>query len=1473
MAIFGTKEKKPVASIFIPEIDRSTGPKGLLGSQFAREQAEILYPKVANVNPDEAIALLDAGVTATLQAKAEAVTAQKNFDIYNEVIEVTALNEKSTEDAISELETLRNDNPVLKAFVSPSLIESLKQSESPTARRVAQGKLSNILIASEIINNKMSEAGEGWLAGGADLVDMIMSELPVVSAANVSRRKELGDRFVAILDSNESQEVVKSQLQEVVDEAADMGFFTDANKFFLGDFLALAMEEGEGDELSLQRAFAAADILLWGALSDSAKILGITRGAKSANEASEALMKGVLKDNPAGAVDPSTWTESMITPGRIAQRTPEESTAAQLVEIELRARQEAIDVRIAAGSSIDDETFELVQKAEVEKAKTRAEKAGNLRFIDSQVKLRKDELDNLYLDEFYGTSKGKAFIGKNGLIAAQKYADQILGEVVPVTGQPNNWMVKKTSNVKTGWFDQSLKPNEIADELRAFTPLDTDDLGEGFWAKHGSGHAQTDASSKALSLQGEAARAMALDIIGADLERTIKLVGKEGKAAVKRVYMEMRDGSLAQLREAPTVEAFADYFLRINGRIATSDELRLHSQLLQWNNTDWLFSADQHFKRAVERGIEVILPQEGIEAAATETTKAAQTGRLVWDIDSGKYVKAEDLSEDRLIYRLVEPMDFGGKQNDLVASAAMKKRALKHTDVMGYNVGGSRLYAPNRTNHMIKQETEYTMADGTKRVGVPRTLMATKTEKEALKAKAEINEILTNLHRIADPKAFTKAEDYLNVIKTKYKDSGLNDLIARNSGWNTDVYSVETLVEFAAENNFDLRRLVERVGDREPLINGDNVVGDLTFKDVAVSPGPLKMGDFRKDTVLMGYGGQKLPTIEPFEAIQRSVMSSVARQTEMAYETRAIMRLYRTVLEKGLISNDNIALIRNMSLRQKAENMKILTSSSEGRKLELERKKILLRLGKQRMFDDAYHKAKNNLANVLWDKGWRKASEKIDSLSADPVAGVRGIVFDAYLGLGAIDQFYVQASQMINIVAMSDKALGAQAAAVAPYFRMTIRNGHKAPTEAMAKLSSGALGITPEQFLTMIDTFKKSGRGYVNASVADLGEDSGGKVFLNKARRLGRMPYTEGELMARITAHLAASMEYIKKFGPEADLNKQHATRWVMNQSDILTNAMTSTSRHPIEQLPMMQFMSYSMRMAEWYTSGLLGGKGVLSTKQKARLFTFQLGMYGAAAIPGLGLYLDSYNRNHGTSLNESDFYQIRYGLIDNLFRYVTGVETELGRRLGWGEGLFQTIMDLQDKPIGEALLGPSASVGGNIIDAIVKMQNNLKYGGTSFLLEDTVDVFRTIKSVNMAHNAYYAFKDGILRSRKGDVLLDDVSTGEAIATALGVPLHRVNELWRQAELSRKDQDWYGARAREVNTLYSDWHNERLTNGIGTKRERVIVGAIEKFYQLNAPYMSDIKRYVDSKFITMNEELTIEMMEREFKKEAEKNGL
>lgn len=1482
MAIFGTKETKPVNTVFRLPVDTSTGAKGLLRSEYVQEQSSMLYPLVSNMPQEEVDQFLAAGMVGPVQKQAEGVTQQKQLDIYNEVIEVTALDQKTPEDAIAELETLREENPFLKAYVSPSVLEALKQSDNPTARRFAQGKLSNVLIATEILNNKMSEANTGFISGVGDFFDVMVSDLPVVSAFNVDRRKELSDRFLQLMDSSDDPAVIRTEMEAIVNEAADMGFFTDANRFYLNDFLGLTLEQGKEGELAMQQAFASIDILAsLTALGDVGKLIGMSKGGLK--ETSEALMKGVNADNIAGAVDPAAWKESIITSERLTPRTPIEASAVKNVEAELKATEEAIKIRLAAGEAIDDDLFEIVKQDIKAKALERAKKSGNLRYIDARTEVSKDFLENVSLTEYYGTTKGKGF---TAFTAADIYAEQILGTVVDTAGNvvtketvknfPGPYMVSKKSNIPTGYYSQGAEAKDIVADLALWKPLQESELGEGFFAKWGSPLSQTDSTNNAVNKQGEAARSMATTVVERDVARQLKIVGKDGKEAVERVYTELRDGQFASMRAAPTVAQFDDMFFKVNARRATPAELKLHELKLAWNETDWIFSADLHFKKAVERGIEILVPQDGIEVGAVLSTREANAGRQVWDIDSRSYQPIDTLNPDRKVYKLVEPMEFDGKLHDLVASATPKTRALRHTDVMGYNAGGSRLYESNYNNIFIKQDTEYDLADGVKRQGMPRTIMAVKTQKEAVKAVGEINEVINALHKIVDPKAFTKADDYLAVIQTKYKDANLNELIARNSGWNTDVHGVKELVEWATENGFDLRKTVAYVGDGQPLKFDDDTIGDITFKDVAISPGPLKMGDFRRDTVLMGYGGRKLPTIAPFESISRSVMSSVARQTEVAYETRAIMRLYRTAVEgilqpggKRTVLVSNIDEIRNMSLRQKARNMKIDTTTSFGRKLELERKKILHRLEGQRVIDEAYHKKREAFANILYDKGHKKAAENIDALSIDPNAAARGIVFDRFMGMGAIDQIWVQGSQMLAIQGLADKAIGAQASAIAPFFRGTLLNGHKAVDEKMAKLMGGAIGVDPKQMQVMLDTFKSSGKGFIGASVTDLGEGSGGKIMFQKIREAGRIPFNEGELLSRITAHVSASMEYLKKFGNDADLTKQHASRWVMHESDRLTMAMTSQSRNTFEQFPGFQFLTYPMRVTEYMLGGIAGGKGVLSTKQKIKFGLTQIAYFGAVAIPGAGYVIDKYNREYGTDLREDDFYQIRHGLIDNAIRYLTGVETEVGTRLAWGEGLFNTLADTQDKTLMEVLSGPAGATVVDAVDIANRFVFNIQTGGIAALgSEDIWDVVRFLKSGNMAYNAWKAWNFEQIFSRSGSVMDVTASKGEAIAMALGVPLHKVNAYWREVEAQRKDEDFRRQVGKEISSLYQEWFAEREANGSGTQREKIIIGQIEALNRLHMDDMPNIQKYVNKNFISKIEQQTLEIQEREVMRKA-----
>ena len=409
----------------------------------------------------------------------------------------------------------------------------------------------------------------------------------------------------------------------------------------------------------------------------------------------------------------------------------------------------------------------------------------------------------------------------------------------------------------------------------------------------------------------------------------------------------------------------------------------------------------------------------------------------------------------------------------------------------------------------------------------------------------------------------------------------------------------------------------------------------------------------------------------------------------------------------------------------------------------------------------------------------------------------------------------------------------------------------------MTEALGGFLGIKPQHIMDMLDTWRASGKGAVQASLADLGEDSAGKMHLRKVRNAGRIFFTEGEMISRITAHIAASMEYLAKNGPEASLKSQHATRWVTHESDKLTHAMTSTSRHALEHLPMAQFMSYTMRMTEYLLGGTLGGKAVLTTKQKARLATMQLGLFGVGSVPFVGAYLSWYEWKYGTGLDEDTYNLIRKGMLDGIIEYVTGVETALGSRLSWGEGLWNTMTDLQDKSLWQIISGPAGQTATDVWTATSLLVGNIKYGSSQMSVDDLIDVAKLMKFSSMYHNAYIAFRDGIFRMKNsGQEILSDVSFGEAMAIALGVPLERVNSVWDNIENQKMDTEYYKELGKKISRMFQDLAVEAEKNGYESEYSKQLLQAISHLYAIN-PDVDKYDRFVNKDSISMYEQMLI----------------
>ena len=1437
---------------------------------------KVVYPLVSGMDKAVVKQYFDAGLYAPVEAAAEAQTRAKEARLVGEIVQGGAANRIPPEQALMELERVRQTDPLLKKFVSPATLAALRQSDNPIAKRTAERRMANVFIAYDLIQKKFEETttNQGILPG-QDFVDdflgQIFTSIPVYSLVKTNERIELANEFVTLLDSNDNPEVVAKRLKEIVDLAASQSYITPDNRFSFQDFIALVTEGTGGSEADIQQFFGGLDILaLIGIAGDAGKLVAAIR--RSPVEVSEILMDAIRLDDPVtGAVNTATYGESLHTPTNLTPRTPTVATANRLTEIELRSMQDAIDIRITSGQAIDDELFEVQRVAMRDIAIAKAEKAGEFRYIDAN--LIKDDFENISFIETFGTTKGRAFKGKGGKKAAEIYAAQINGTVVPDPVNPNEYLVQRSRNVPTGALTEEA--------LSFYRSTDDADLGDGIFAYIGSPLSQTTAVNNATLKQGEFARAKAVATFDKPLTAAIKAAGgMDSLKGIDSVFSAGRDGEFASIRKAPARAQFSDMFSQINKRPATEAELDLFEVIQDRHDTDWFLSADLAFKREVNRGAEVYKLNDTEVTGVRASKDNIGQGVSIWDEDKGRYVFASALEEDKILIKLDDPMDFGGQLNDYVAMTNPAVRGLRVDEVMGYNWGGSRLYAPNQANYIVKQSQEMTLAGGRVAPGRPTSILAAKTEREATRAVGDINAIIDEVHLRVNPRgsrmgtnnagiktgayAFSK-DEYLRAVRGLGKSDELDEIIGRYSGWNTNVHSVETLVEHFENLKLDLRQKVDYVPDGEPLIKGDQLDG-LTFKEALTSPGILKRGDQRRDSVLVGYGGKPLSTRGPMESIQKSLMSSVAKQTNVAYEYQAINGLLKKATEAGLILNIND--IRGMPLRQKLKMAK-LSNKGAGKKLQLEQTKIIARLEKTQFISDFYRSRREAFANFLYDSKLTKLAGKVDAMSADPVSGARGIVFDAYLGMGAPDQIWVQASQINNIIAMADKTTGLKAVAATVPIRLAIRNGHKGVSVELSKSMSKFLGIEPSEFVDIVESFKNSGKGHIQASLADLGEDSGGAIVARKVRELGRIPYNEGELAARITAHTTASIEYLKK-NPGMSLHTNAARRAVMHRSDLLTNAMSSTSRGRLEQLPFMQFMSYQFHMTEFMLGGLAGGKKVLSSKEKFRLGGVHLALYGAAAIPALGALVDRINWTTGLGIDEEFADMVRHGWIDGMLEYITGVETEVGRRLAWGEGFYQLVQDFTANGAGETFLGPLGGFSGGILESTAKLAWDIKVGGYDFLAEDSIDVLRSIKSINLAYNAYMAIRYGQYRTKGGTTIDTTISPMESAAIALGVPIEKINEAWRTIDMRKKDKERLQSSGRMISGLFNDLSEEYRTGSWDSDRAVKLRKAISMAYSLHTPFeLSEMNKFIDKKGISLNESLMVDVLRNEQKKAAQ----
>ena len=1427
---FGVETQEAAVEEFA--LEETTRPVTI--TQRSKERDKTFFSILTGIHHDVVGPVVDSGADQQLNQSALADVERNKESVLNAALEQQQQEIVDSQKLLTQVAEELQGIDTISRFVSPATVAMISSSD-PIQRTYAVNKVKRVFMAQELIQRRVKEAApEGfweWVTNG-DFVDFVLSS--PLNAVAAKRNKEYADKFVELLYSDLGDEDFEKGIDGLLREMSDFGLFTDANRFYLADFLTVVGSGSNSNQAKLIEILGTLDTALGvvdvglvgraaggkiirgakttatysgavsrgaigvaaGIATDTARLAGFVR--RDPTLVKDILQRAVTLDDP--AVSPTVLgnhtAHSAFTPTilRGEYLAPESRQAIRMFEDTSQAMIEAKSLLRQAGTALDEVGTQALVRDLVIQRRINHVNAGTARYLD--VDFEVDQLDNIFIKDIFGTQRGDSFVGANGLRAAQRLADDIGGEVRSLDA-PNRYVVIKTYNVP-----QEVK-NLTAEELLIFRETDAQDLGRGVLVDYlGSPLSQTNPALNAILKQAEAAREGWATRTQKELTKIKRTVSRTEEKQVFSIFEKMRDdptpivvnGDVLEPHNSLTRSQFDDVFYQQFQTLPTDGQRALFLKYQEYLDVDLLLAADVQFKKEVSDGVLVL-------SNRTNTTeyRVVRVDRNdvpdnagIWDDNAQTTVTKDTIAPDQPIYRNYDPLnDQFPNEMEFISGTTTSTRRLYHSDVLSRNSGGPRLYERNEIGYYIKQERSIVFGDG-RAVNVnPRTIMTAKTEKEVRLAKQQMNAILSSLHLRIDPSNFASPAAYNQAVAGLLNDPVINRIIIDNTEWaaRASVYDVGSLLRFSDDYGLDLRKAVDFTTDGERMIGVSGPTSGMTHGQSFRYNN--RSNRSRKDKPLEGFGGKKLKVTPAREAIERKITEGIATNSERAYMTAAVNGFLKSSIANNVL--ENIDELRNLTLRQKLQNAKIRTSTDEGKRLALEQKKIIERLNRKSITQKGWDKLTINLSNYLYDKNLRSISGWLDRRATDPLTALRGFVFDAKLGLFNFDQLFVQASQTAVIIPLAEGTAGLTGGAMYGPLRWALINGNEQVVRNFGNKLSTVTGLSEDQFVEMSQMLRDSGRTQANVSFAEFGEDAAAaSAGLRSVREVGRIPFKEGELVARIISYATAYTEYVRKF-PTSVANSTNGRAWIMNRSDVLTQGMTGASRATAEQLPFMQFLSYVARINEAMFSGTFGyGRNVLTKEEKIKLAVSQTALYGMAGWTLPAVVMDRIEHNYGTPVNPDVYRFFRKGIIDGIVSTLTPVETSVSSRLATGDSIFMLTQDMFDKNMFEFFFGPSGELGIDGATTLLKLAKHMATGVVdgdfTLVQKDLEKLIRISSTGNKAFTGYRAFKHNEYLTKNGVLIDKNINYYEAFALMMGIPVERIENAWKYNTQSKIDK-------------------------------------------------------------------------------------
>lgn len=434
----------------------------------------------------------------------------------------------------------------------------------------------------------------------------------------------------------------------------------------------------------------------------------------------------------------------------------------------------------------------------------------------------------------------------------------------------------------------------------------------------------------------------------------------------------------------------------------------------------------------------------------------------------------------------------------------------------------------------------------------------------------------------------------------------------------------------------------------------------------------------------------------------------------------------------------------------------------------------------------------------------------------DPFGFIRSVVFNAKMGLWNIPQFIVQAGNYANIYGIAGSkfatpgTLGAQL-----HFWSTV-NSRPQIIEHLDRLASKmdvpfAAKWRPGEFKEAFELMHRTGFGNVGREVATLDNPMSEKIVsdgFNTFLDWGQYFFRQGEKNARYGAWYTAFKEFRDKV-PVGRLTDADVAS-IMQRADLLNLNMSRASSSALHSGALSiptQFYTYQIRLMELMMSGVTNGR--ISRKETARLFATNAVLYGIPMAGGLtGLPVADYMRRkaleNGYIVGDSFFPTLFMEGIPSMIGaivsgggdYQRGTFVDVGSRFGTKGLEFLGGLDRADKSLMDILGGAAWSVAKGTIeqsDGFRTAMFGLMRGDTDTFpvtVEDVVDVFKEITSVNTAWRTYAAVQGGRWISKKEAYLADTTPAHALFAAVSGLKDQRITDINTMANSLKVQADY-----------------------------------------------------------------------------------